>query len=755
MMKSLTIKSRLFIAIFAILACSYALLFISSLISIQRFTEEEFAKNLQTSLKFAKSQFNTRPEIVMEALKLPVSSIPVQTWFMTNDVERLRDAAGRWNKSLDFLEIVTLVDTQQKVIARNNPKGSGKSFLQGHLLKSLFERRQPFVTTELVSHDDYCREIRAELCQALPGDKDLMVQLVFLPVLSGDGKLLGAIVAGDDVNQESYLPYQQQNIFGKTVEMMITQMGERIASTTPASDGLSSNLDSKVLQSLKSGFSFNGSTVLSNRDYEMIAEPILNHKGEFIGSIAVALEKGEFSGVNNENLKNLILCALFSIPLIIVMAYWIARQFALPMRNLMDAINGVESGDFSSRLKESGSREFRVLYENFNRMTKALSERDEMIISRNSELQRSNEELQNQVLERGEQLKSETATIVSILKSLSDGVLVTDEDRKIILMNPAAEKLLGGELREMSGVSASAIFEALQMHQLAMQLGNVQDIDGDAVYFAQHRGRRLRITVSPLLYDGWGRQCFLLCIRDISREGEVDRLKSDFIATVSHELKTPLTSMKGSLQFILKKGKWLTGVEREMLSVCERNTERLISLISSILEISRIEAGQEPFAMKPVSLGELAIYVLEEMKAGALSRNISFVNNVSFDLPQVLGDSGRLHQVLSNLLSNAVKFSPADSVVTLLAERQGGYVALSVYDDGKVIKPSDRDRLFTKFQRFSPPEDGDPGGSGLGLAICREIMEKHGGSIYYSPGVAGGNIFTFTVPIYGEHDGQE
>jgi signal transduction histidine kinase len=212
--------------------------------------------------------------------------------------------------------------------------------------------------------------------------------------------------------------------------------------------------------------------------------------------------------------------------------------------------------------------------------------------------------------------------------------------------------------------------------------------------------------------------------------------------------------MKGSLQFILKKGKWLTGVEREMLGVCLRNTERLISLIGSILEISRIEANQIPFHRKPVIMGELALYALEEIKGLALSRNISFVNGIGFDLPAVYGDYDRLHQVLSNLLSNAVRFSPANSVVTLVAERLGDFIAVSVSDDGKVIKAADRERLFSKFQQFSEPEDGEPGGSGLGLAISREIVEKHGGSIHYTPGLAGGNIFTFTVPICGEDDGQ-
>ncbi|HZV82290.1 MAG TPA: ATP-binding protein [Geobacteraceae bacterium] len=756
-MKNLTIKSRLFFAIVAILVCSYSLLFFTSYISIQQFTEDEISKDLQTALKFAKTEFGERPEIVLESLKMPVSSPPVQGWFKQRDMEKLRDAVNRWNRSLDFLEMLTLVDGRQNVLVRNGLRGEAKSFVQGYLLNSLFSRRQPFITTELVSRDQYCMEVHADVCQALPDNKDVMVQLIFVPVISSDGSIVGAVVAGDAINKDPHLTYQQQKVFGKTVEMLITQMGERIASTMPAANGLAQNLDMKVIQTLKGGYTFSGATEFNNRSYDMIAEPIQNHKGEFIGSIAVALETAMFSSLRHENFRNLILCGLLSIPFIFVLAYFTARQFSLPIRRLTDAVRCIEFGDITTRVPEKGVGEFHVLYETFNHMADTFAEREVFMVKQNEELAKHNAKLESQVEELSGQLKSDAELDRAILKSLLDGILVTDSSHTVIRINPMAEKLLGICASKSEGRPVTQICTELYLTELAERIASVPEQwpnDSEPVLSLSHAGRKLRISINQLLD---GKDCFkglLLGIRDVSREGEVDRLKSDFIATVSHELKTPLTSMKGSLQFILKKGKWLTGVEREMLGVCLRNTERLISLIGSILEISRIEAGQIPFAKKPVSMGELALYALEEVKGLALSRNISFVNGINFDLPRVQGDYDRLHQVLSNLLSNAVKFSPTDSVVVLMAERLGNYLAVSVSDDGKVINPADRDRLFSKFQQFSPPEDGEPGGSGLGLAISREIVEKHGGTIHYTPGLAGGNIFTFTVPLYGEDDGQ-
>lgn len=757
MMKNLTITSRLFLAIVVILVCSYSLLFFSSYFSIQQFTEDEIVKDLQTALKFAKSEFSARPEIVLESLKMPVSSTPVQGWFKQRDSEKLRDAVYRWNKSLDFLEMITVVDAGQNVLVRVNPRGEGKSFIQGPLLKSLLNRRQPFITTELVNRDDYCREIPAAACQELPENRDVMVQLVLLPVVDRDGILLGAVVAGDSINKDPHLSYQQQKVFGKTVEMLVTQMGERIASSTSTGDGLLYNLDMKVVQSLKSGFSFNGATVLNGRTYEMIAEPLQNHNGDFIGSIAVALETGAFSSLRHENFRNLILCGLFTVPLIFVLAYFTARQFSLPIKRLSDAVREIEIGDYTTRVTEQSVGDFQGLYETFNRMVESFAERDAFMVEQNVELVKLSTELEAQVKELSQQVTSEAGMHDAILKNLLDGVMVTDSSQTVIHLNPMAKKLLALGSKDGEGQSVLQLCKMLHLSELADAIGRVPKQwpnDSEPVLFVSHAGRKLRISIHQLLDDT---DCFrglLLGIRDVTRETEVDRLKSDFIATVSHELKTPLTSMKGSLQYILKKGKWLTGVEREMLGVCERNTERLISLIGSILEISRIEANQIPFSKKPLILGDLALYALEEIKVLALSRNISFVNDIPFDLPPVYGDYDRLQQVFSNLLSNAVRYSPVNSVVTLMAEKLGNFVAVSVSDDGKVIKPADRERLFSKFQQLAGPEDGEPGGSGLGLAISREIIEKHGGTIHYSPGLAGGNIFTFTIPLHGEDDGQ-
>lgn len=758
MKSNLTKINGLFFAIAAILACSYAALFIVSIITVQQFIEEQTAKDLEYSLKFAKNQFTGRQEIALEALKLSAATQSVQKLFTSADREELANSVIQWKKSLDFLEILTVLDARHTVIARLNGQRNSQLFLQPELLDSFFERKQPIMTTELVQHDDYCREVKADVCQAVPKSGEVMVQITFLPVIAAAGNVIGAIVAGDEINKDPYLPFLQQKVLEKAIEMLVTQRGELIASTMTDSGGLRSSLGARVLQSLQNGYAYEGMTVLNGRHFQMHAEPIHNYKGEFIGSIAVALGFDRFAGLANDQYQNLILCGTVSVIVVFVIAYFVAAQLTTPVRRFSAAVKEVEAGNYAVTIPERGIFAIKSLAENFNGMTRALRASSTGLLTQNSELRTRNEELERRVLERNTRLEAEISVYTSIVKSLVDGLIVADEQQMIIAINPSAEKMLGVKSSAVVGEPLANLY-ALQGLRELEGLVNSSTTDhkpaNETVMILNHERNKLRFALTALGEGKESGKGFLLGVRDVTTDGEVDRLKSGFIAKVSHELKTPLTSMKGSLQFILKKGKWLTGVEREMLTVCLRNTDRLIGLVAGIIEISRIESGQIAFSRRPIQIGEVVLYAMEELKGAALIKNISIVNDVPMDLPKVYGDYERLTQVLSNLLSNAVKFSPQNSVVNLSATLEKSFLTISVADDGQVIPEEQRSALFSRFQQMGRPEEGEFCGSGLGLAICKEIIDRHDGSIFHEPGVGKGNVFGFRVPLYGGGDGNK
>jgi two-component system sensor histidine kinase VicK len=543
MKRRLTIKSRLFFTVATILVSSYIILFFLSILSIQRINDDEIAKDLENSLRFAKSQFNARPEIVREALKLPVSAESIQKLISSHDSEKLGEAVRRWSASIDFLEMITIIDSEQKVIVRKNGKKGSASFLKGPLLESMNDRREPLIATELISHELYCEEVSSDVCQSLPEDREVMVQLVIVPVVDKAGNLLGFVVGGDDVNKDTHLPYQQLKVFGKSAEMMITQRGEPIASTMSIKGLYASSLQPNVLQSLKNGFSFSGKTLLHDHEYEMIAEPIHDHKGDFIGAIAVALEKREFRSLENESFLNIFICAALSIAGIFCLAYFTAWKFTIPIKRFSDAVKSIESGDYSTKIQESEGLEFKVLADTFNRMTAVLSERDSVIINQNKELTALNEELERVVAERAQQLEAESCLQKAIVKSLTDGLVVTDSRQIIIQLNSSAERLLGNKATKMVGEPVARFCNELGLAELQALIDrcSTSSSDEDEAIIKHDGQKSLRFTVTGLKYEESTNSGLLIGIRDVTADGEVDRLKSGFIAKISHELKTPLT----------------------------------------------------------------------------------------------------------------------------------------------------------------------------------------------------------------------
>jgi PAS domain S-box-containing protein len=407
----------------------------------------------------------------------------------------------------------------------------------------------------------------------------------------------------------------------------------------------------------------------------------------------------------------------------------------------------------------SATGEFEMLADSFNRMADALRERDLTIRNKtfdqemlNRCLYEMNELLESNVKERTAELEMEKGRLEAILASMAEGIVVTDGNNRVIMFNSAAQRIFGIAPYKMIGRDVEDIDMKGEFHQLVQGMRDVKNEDllvGNEKEVKVGK-KKLRVSLAPFLDQSLEFAGVVMSIRDVTHEDEVARMKTEFISTVSHELKTPLTSMKGSLQLILGKGEGLTETERELIRVCHRNTDRLIRLINDILDISKIEAGRVDLNLKPLSISSLVSYSLEELGGFARENGVTLENSANIAELPILGDHDRLIQVLTNLISNAVKFSPKGKKITVTAHRDGEYIVVSVIDEGKTIERADRDVLFQKFPQLRGGLAREFGGTGLGLAICKEIVERHHGRISYQAGKAGGNIFSFTVPVCGE-----
>ena len=254
---------------------------------------------------------------------------------------------------------------------------------------------------------------------------------------------------------------------------------------------------------------------------------------------------------------------------------------------------------------------------------------------------------------------------------------------------------------------------------------------------------------------------------------EIDRLKSDFLSNVSHELRTPLTSIRSFTEIMLDDPEALTEDERvEFLGIIANQTERLTRLISDLLDLSRIEAGEMRCRLTPVALSQIIDRCLETLRTLAADREIRVRTEIELDLPAVLADSDRISQVITNLVDNAIKFTQPRGVITVVARpcvdrepqgmgpQRGGpagmtsispeseaYVLVEVRDTGMGIPREHHQRIFDKFGQVGNVLTEKPQGTGLGLAISGNIVVQHGGAIWVESTPGEGSTFRFTLPV--------
>ena len=235
---------------------------------------------------------------------------------------------------------------------------------------------------------------------------------------------------------------------------------------------------------------------------------------------------------------------------------------------------------------------------------------------------------------------------------------------------------------------------------------------------------------------------------DISREKAIDQMKSEFIGTASHELRTPMTSIKGAIDLVLSGFAGEVSADiRELLAIGQKNCERLIRLVNEILDIAKIEAGMiklkfesiDPFI--PVEDGVRAV------ASFAGQHGVKVVMDHPVGLPAAVLDKDRIEQVVINLLSNAIKFSPDNGEVRVRVACDGPWFQCSVVDQGCGIAEPDLPKVFGKFQQVG--DSPRMGGSGLGLAIAKGLVVEHGGKIWVESQVGRGSCFSFRIPLSG------
>ena len=752
----LSIRVKLFLSILLAILVSYVILMFLTIRQLEASLDEKITRDLETNLGFVRYHFHAGANQIASSLIIPVSRPKVKRYLQQRDADELTGVLLGIVKALPFLQFADFVDPGGNVLASFGKWGSGYRHKLDYLVKEAARKRETVISYEKAPPGLLIPERSTDQGHGIDRVSDVLVTTVVIPVTDDGGEAAGALVAGVAISRDIVIPYQIRKTIGHQLEVAVTTSSLQVAGDDGEKFFLPASSRAEIIPVLETGGTYRGEVRIGNLPYQAAFEPIRNLRGEFVGSLSVAISKEYFNKMRGQYLGGMVASGVFGILLAFGIAFVVSRNLSKPLRELSLGVTCIESGNLDYRVNVTVNDEFSMLAQSFNSMAEALQDRNRTINSKtfdlevlNSCLHEMNQLLETKVLERTSELQMEKGRLEAILASMAEGVVVTDRDNRVIVFNSAAQKIFGIAPYKMIGRSVDEIDVKGGFHQLILSIRDMRtgDLLAGGEKDVSLGRKKLRVSLSPLLDQLWEFAGIVMSVRDVTHEEEIARMKAEFISTVSHELKTPLTSMKGSLQLILGRVSGLKETERELLEVCLRNTNRLVRLITDILDISRLESGKIDLQFSPLKVNGLVTSAIEEVADFAAEYGVEIAYDSAESLPNVLGDRERLMQVLTNLLSNAVQNSPAGKSVMVRGVREGCFVRLSVHDRGTVIERGARGKLFQNFFQFQGSDEGERRDSGLGLVICREIIERHHGRIFYQAGNGGGNVFSISIPV--------
>jgi NtrC-family two-component system sensor histidine kinase KinB len=468
-------------------------------------------------------------------------------------------------------------------------------------------------------------------------------------------------------------------------------------------------------------------TVIRDRHFELARRAVTGAKDEASASRRAVL-----------------LITLVALGFAVLVAWHLTTRVVGPLRRLTRGANAIREGRFEEQIELTSRDELGELASAFNQMAADLAEFRRTNIS--EVLQAKN-------------------TLEATLEALPDAVVLLDAGCRILSMNHAALVALQAagvknpkalEDLHIDGLDREAIAKAIQAEA---NIAPVTDLTRTIPVDRDGTSQRLLPRVVPVPGLTPQQSGAILLLYDVTELARLDEMRSELVAVASHELQTPLTTLRMTLLMLQEAAAGLPARERELVATSLIGVEQLTETVHEFLDLTRIEAGELRLNLEPVHVPTLLLEVIGHAEAQATARGIVVRSSVAPDLPNVIGDQRRLRVVFDNVLSNALKYTPSGGAITVSGASSGasavhgdlGAVTIRVTDTGPGVPPSFRARIFDKFFRLEHQHLDDrrhPRGAGIGLYMCRQIVELHGGHISCAAGADDrGACLTVELPI--------
>jgi two-component system phosphate regulon sensor histidine kinase PhoR len=473
-----------------------------------------------------------------------------------------------------------------------------------------------------------------------------------------------------------------------------------------------------------SGEDVRGSRTL-HREMLYVAIPVFDGAHHVVAVVRTALPLTELNQSLDAMTRRIIVGTLLVAAAVAVLGLVVSRKFSSRMREIQRGADRFAAGDFTHEIHVSRTDEIGALAASLNRMGRQLNETIQTITGERNERE-------------------------AVLAGMTEGVLAVDGQERVITVNAAAGALLGVAPREAEGRILHEVVRNPDLQAfVASALASDEPVESDVALHVGQETRDLQAHGARLPQgNGAGGGGAVIVLNDVTRLRHFEAIRRDFVANVSHEIKTPVTSIKGFAETLLDGALDDRADAERFLRIIVGQADRLGAIIGDLLSLSNLESGADGAAI-PLERGsmrdvlQVAVDVCE-MKAGAkdITLSLSCADDLYAEINPPL-----LEQAVVNLIDNAIKYSPAGSTVEVAATVEPSGLSISVQDHGPGIAREHLSRLFERFYRIDKARSRDMGGTGLGLSIVKHIAVAHGGwvSVKSTPGL--GSTFTITLPV--------
>lgn len=451
-----------------------------------------------------------------------------------------------------------------------------------------------------------------------------------------------------------------------------------------------------------------------NHREEMLFVAVLADRGEVV---RLAVPLADVTATIHAMRDRLVAAFLFASVVAIALGFVAQRLVASPLLRMKHTAARMAAGDFDIDLPPMPPDEFGVLA-------------------------RSLASLASQLKARIGDLVRERDRLSAILSGMVEGVIVVDPDERVVIANPSAVQILG----RGAPLIGRRLEEAVREPQLLEVLRGAETGKLEHLELAEGGGgRSLIVNVQPLAADAGSGA--VAVIHDVTQLRRLEGIRKDFVANISHELRTPVAAIQGYAETLLRDGGVEENTRREFLDVIHRHARRIGRLVSDLLRLSEIEArGPEQMQRARVRIADIAANALDTARDRLAARSARLVIDVPPDLA-ALADADGLEQVLDNLVDNAIKYGRQGGEVRIAARRDGEAVVIAIEDDGPGIAREHLPRIFERFYRVDAGRSREVGGAGLGLAIVKRLLESMGGAIAVESDTGQGARFLLSLAV--------